>query len=63
MKVNVFKILISKNGRDSVVESKDVNYTVEEKYLDLTRRILINSYSLEYEEEVYVYLHYKETKS
>lgn len=62
MKVNIFKILISKNGRDSVVDAVDVNYTVNEKHIDLVRRILINSYTLEYEDMIYVYLFHKEVK-
>lgn len=61
--IQIFKAEISLNGRDSVVEIIDTEYIIPKKYCNLVRSILINSYSLEYEEEVYVYLHYKETKS
>lgn len=58
--VNIFKIEVSNNGKNSVFLTKDTNYFVEKKSLNLIREILTNSFSEELEEEVYIYLHYKE---
>ena len=58
--IQIYKAEISLNGRDSVVEVINTDYIVPMKYWNVVRSILTNSYSLEYEDEVYIYLHYKE---
>jgi hypothetical protein len=58
--IQIYKAEISLNGRDSVVEVINTDYIVPKKCWNLVRSILTNSYSLEYEDEVYIYLHYKE---
>jgi len=40
----------------------ETNYRIKPEHLGLVRRVLINSFSEEMEEEVYVYLHQKELK-
>ena len=62
MTVNIYKVEVSLNGRDSIIEVIDTNYIVKEKQLKLVRNILQDSLSVEYEEDVYVYLHYIEVK-
>jgi len=58
--IQIYKAEVSLNGRDSVVEVINTDYIVPMKYWNVVRSILTNSYSLEYEDEVYIYLHYKE---
>lgn len=60
--VNIYKVEISLNGRNSIVEVIDTDYLVNKDMINLVRRVLMNSFSLEYEQEVYVYLHYKNLK-
>jgi len=60
--IQIYKAEISLNGRDSVVEVIDTNYVVYKNMIDLVRTILTNSYSLEYEDEVKIYLHRKDLK-
>jgi len=55
--IQIFKAEVSLNGRDSVVEVVDTDYVVYKNMVDLVRTILTNSYSLEYEDEVKIYLH------
>lgn len=58
--INIYKVEVSTNGRNSIVKTLDVDYKIRYKQLSLVRTILINSFSEELEEEVYIYLHYKE---
>lgn len=60
--VNIYKVEISLNGRNSIVEVIDTDYLVNKDMINLVRRVLMNSFALEYEQEVYVYLHYKNLK-
>lgn len=60
--INIYKAEISLNGRNSIVEVIDTDYLVNKDMINLVRRVLMNSFSLEYEQEVYVYLHYKNLK-
>lgn len=60
--IQIYKVEVSLNGRDSIIEAIDTNYIVKEKQLKLVRNILQDSLSVEYEEDVYVYLHYIEVK-
>jgi len=60
--IQIFKAEVSLNGRDSVVEVIDTDYVVYKNMVDLVRTILTNSYSLEYEDEVKIYLHRKDLK-
>jgi len=60
--IQIFKAEVSLNGRDSVVEVVDTDYVVYKNMVDLVRTILTNSYSLEYEDEVKIYLHRKDLK-
>lgn len=62
MTVNIYKVEISLNGRNSIVEVIDTDYLVNKDMINLVRRVLINSFALEYEQEVYVYMHYKNLK-
>lgn len=58
--IKIFKVEVSTNGRNSVILTKDTEYTIRKNYINLVRTILTNSFSEELEEEVYIYLHYKE---
>lgn len=58
--INIYKVEVSTNGRNSIVKTLDVDYKIRYKQLSLVRTILINSFSEELEEEVYIYLHYKD---
>lgn len=59
--INIFKVEVSTNGRNSVIFTMDTDYTInKKKELNLVRTALTNSFSEELEEEVYIYLHYKE---
>jgi len=60
--IQIFKAEVSLNGRDSIVEVIDTDYVVYKNMVDLVRTILTNSYSLEYEDEVKIYLHRKDLK-
>lgn len=60
--IQIYKAEVSLNDRDHIVKVIDTDYKIKEKYLGLVRRILINSFSEEMEDEVYVYLHQKELK-
>lgn len=60
--VNIYKAEISLNGRNSIVEVIDTDYLVNKDMINLVRRVLMNSFALEYEQEVYVYMHYKNLK-
>lgn len=60
--VNIYKVEISLNGRNSIVEVIDTDYLVNKDMINLVRRVLMNSFALEYEQEVYVYMHYKNLK-
>lgn len=60
--INIYKVEISLNGRNSIVEVIDTDYLVNKDMINLVRRVLMNSFSLEYEQEVYVYMHYKNLK-
>ena len=62
MTVNIYKVEISLNGRNSIVEVIDTDYLVNKDMINLVRRVLMNSFALEYEQEVYVYMHYKNLK-
>jgi len=60
--IQIYKAEVSLNGRDSIVEVIDTDYVVYKNMVDLVRTILTNSYSLEYEDEVKIYLHRKDLK-
>lgn len=60
--INIYKAEISLNGRNSIVEVIDTDYLVNKDMINLVRRVLMNSFALEYEQEVYVYMHYKNLK-
>jgi len=60
--INIYRVEVSLNGRDSIVEVIDTDYVVYKNMVDLVRTILTNSYSLEYEDEVKIYLHRKDLK-
>lgn len=60
--INIYKVEISLNGRNSIVEVIDTDYLVNKDMINLVRRVLMNSFALEYEQEVYVYMHYKNLK-
>lgn len=56
--INIYEFEVSTNGRDNVIDIVNTEYIIDKKYLNLVRRIIQNSLSVEYEEEIYVYLHY-----
>jgi len=60
--IQIYKVEVSLNGRDHIINVMETNYRIKPEHLGLVRRVLINSFSEEMEEEVYVYLHQKELK-
>jgi len=60
--INIFKIEVSTNGRSSIIKTLDVDYKINKRHLNIVREVLMNSFSEELEEDIYVYLHYKEIK-
>jgi len=60
--INVYKFEVSTNGRNSVVDIIDTNYLINKNNLELVRRVILNSLSVEYDDEMTLYLHYKEVK-
>jgi len=60
--INIYRVEVSTNGRDSVLEVIDTDYTVDKHLTKLVRTILSNSYSLKYEDEICIYLHIKDLK-
>ena len=60
--INIYKFEVSTNGRNSVVDTVETDYKISEKHLGLVRRIILNSLSVEYEDEMYAYIHYRNLK-
>lgn len=60
--IQIYKVEVSLNGRDHIAETLDVDYNINKDNLRLVKRVLANSFGLEYEDEVYIYLHYKNLK-
>ena len=58
--IKITMVEVSTNGRDSIIMVMDTEYCVKIKDLQLVRRILMNSFSEELEEDIYIYLHHKE---
>jgi len=60
--IQIYKAEVSLNGRDHIVDVLDVDYKVKKKALNTVREAIANSLSVDYEEEVHIYLHYREVE-